>query len=159
MQWPRIVILFVLSGGVALLALLVVPGADPASLLAQAECLLLLPWLAALVSFPLKALGRGILDGFRRAPLGGEISARVLRSLGGLTWAAGLLCLLVSYLQAIQTMAMSRGNVDLAAAVPGIIAAMLVPVAFALILRLALYDRAARALEAACGAREAVPAN
>lgn len=151
MQWKRILILFALSGAVMLAALWAVPGSGAPNLLFQAGCLLLLPWLAALITFPLRALGRGLLDALRRAPVGGKTSAHVLRSLGGLTWVAGLLALLGSFQKALSIMAMSRGNFDVAAALPGIIPAMLVPVAFALVFRLTIYDPPARALEAAGG--------
>lgn len=149
MPWKRILILFALSGAVTLAARWIVPGSDVRNLLLQAGCLLLLPWLAAPISFPLRSLGRGLLDALRRAPVGGETSAHVLRSLGGLTWVAGLLALVGSFYKAVNTMAWSRVDVDVAAALPGIIPAMLVPVAFALVIRLTIYDPPARALEVA----------
>jgi hypothetical protein len=163
MRWKRILAIFALSGAVMLTALRVVPGATVASLLAQAGYLLLLPWLVALVSFPVGTLARGLVDAFRRAPLRGETSARVLRSLGGLTWVAGLLGLWASFhvgqMSLFTTASSARGRVDFAGAMPGIIAAMCVPVALALVFRLTFYDPLARAVEAAAGLDGGAAAN
>jgi len=149
MAWSRLGSLVIFTGGLWIVACIAVPGTDVVSLAQMAAFVIVLPWLITFVAYGPCALLVATADRGHRASNRVHVSANVLRTLGGLTWAAGImgaygttLQLLVSFPEDGLPDNLGLYDVPLRA-----ISAMLVPPAFALIVRLTLYDPLARALE------------
>lgn len=151
-NWKRLarVTLMTGSGWFLVLAWFLIPGADLASLLRMAAFVVGLPWIVTSVAYGPRALFGAVAAAGRRDADPGRVSARVVHTLGGLTWAAGLLGVYgTCYLARTTSIrVVASFPAPSAYALPlALISAMLVPPAFALIVRLTLYDPLARALE------------
>jgi len=149
MAWIRLGSLVILTGGLWFVAWIAVPGTDVVSLAQMAAFVIVLPWLITFVAYGPRALLVAMADLGRRASDRVDVSAKVLHTLGGLTWAAGILGAYGTTFQFLVWFPKDGrpSNLGLYDIPLRAIAAMLVPPALALIVRLTLYDPLARALE------------
>lgn len=113
----------------------------------------LFPWLVACIGFPFRDLGASLADavrpGIRDLPVERRVqSARVLRAVGGLTLATGVIAFFGTYLNLLSGLALKTGTATKTDYITGFSAMLLAPL-YGLALRAFLYDPIATSIESA----------
>lgn len=121
--------------------------------LRTAAWVVLFPWLVAWIGFPLRDIGAALGDAsrlnVRDLPLERRMqSARVLRAVGGLTLATGIVAFFGTYINLLSGIAMTTRTVTTADYMNGLGAMLLAPL-YGLALRAFLYDPVAASIEGA----------
>jgi hypothetical protein len=137
--WTRIGVAAVLAAGLMLVALQIVPGATAEGHLRMMAFVLVVPWgIALLVARPARLAG-AFSSAFLGRPGEGWTTVKVLEFLGGLTIVAGVIGAFGSYVTLLETTVYGHDTIT-RKHVPGAVAALILPPAFALIVRLAIFE-------------------
>ena len=151
MNLPRLAALALAWIVLALVGVRAVPSAGYLVDLRSAALVFFLPWVVAFAVHGVLPSLRALRDGLSSAegdlpPERRADSAAILVSLGGLSFAAGLVGLLGTFVSILNAIATAGGQVDPSRFVLGLGAMLLAPI-YGLVLRSFLYDPLAAALD------------
>lgn len=139
--WSRLVAAAVLAAGLTLLALRIAPGTTVGVQLRMMLFVLVVPWAIALIVVPPARLAGAFAAAWLGRPGEGLVTLRALEFLGGLTIVTGAIGAFGSHTKFLETATRTEAWGNLTREdVPGAVAALILAPAFALIVRLAIFE-------------------